>query len=427
MERMVKRIVLPNGLRVLLVPQPAALAATVLVLVEAGSEYETKATNGLSHFLEHMVFKGTKNRPNQGVIANELEAMGAKYNAFTTQEYTGYWAKVEAHKLPQALDIVSDLYLQPLFLAEEIEKERGVIIEEINMYEDTPMDKVHEIFAEAMYGDQPAGWSVAGRKEIIRSLTRDDFLRYRAARYVAPGTAVTIAGAFDEQAVVRQIRGAFGALKRSRRTRKPTTAVRLRGPVAETKFKESDQSHLVIGLHAFDAFDKRRYALQVLASVLGGGMSSRLFRRVREEMGAAYYVRAHTELSQDHGFMAVSAGVDVARVEPVARAILDELTRMAREPVPAAELKKTKDHMIGSTILSLETSDELAGYYGTQEIEGHRLQEPKALMRRVAAVTAAEVRAVARTLITDRRLVAALIGPYRDPNLLRAVLRLRDP
>jgi predicted Zn-dependent peptidase len=192
-----------------------------------------------------------------------------------------------------------------------------------------------------------------------------------------------------------------------------------------TRFKESDQSHVVVGLHAFDAFDKRRYALQVLSSVLGGGMSSRLFRRVREEMGAAYYVRTHTDLSADHGFLAVSAGVDVARVIPVVEAILAELARIAKEPVPAPELKKTKDHMIGNIILSLETSDEIAGYYGGQEIQGHKLTDPRLLMKHIAAVSAAEVRAVARTLMANKRLAAALIGPYRDPAFLRPALKFR--
>src|SRR5580700_6890946 len=180
-----KKIILPNGLRILLVPQASTLAASVLILVEAGSEYETKRVNGVSHFLEHMMFKGTTNRSRPGMIAEELAALGAQSNAFTGQEYTGYWAKAEAKKLPRILEIVSDLYLNPIFDAEEIEKERGVIIEEINMYEDTPARRVHEIFTGLLYGDQPAGWDISGGKEIIRKLAKKDFTKYREERYIA--------------------------------------------------------------------------------------------------------------------------------------------------------------------------------------------------------------------------------------------------
>ena len=172
-----KKITLPNGLRILLVPRAASLAASVLILVEAGSEYETKRINGLSHFLEHMMFKGTTNRPRVGQIAEELDALGAQYNAFTGQEYTGYWAKVEARKLPNILEIVSDLYLNPVFNAEEIEKERGVVIEEMNMDEDTPRRKIWDDFSLLLYGDQPAGWDVSGKKEIIKRLAKDDFIK----------------------------------------------------------------------------------------------------------------------------------------------------------------------------------------------------------------------------------------------------------
>src|ERR1700677_614499 len=197
-----KKIVLSNGLRIPLVPQASSLAASVLILVQAGSEYETKPVNGVSHFLEHMMFKGTTNRPRAGMIAEELAALGAQSNAFTGQEYTGYWAKAESRKLPKILEIVSDLYLNPIFDPEEIEKERGVIIEEINMYEDTPARRVHEIFGSLLYGDQPAGWDVSGEKEVVGKLKKEDFVAYREERYIARGTVVVIAGRFDTNAVV---------------------------------------------------------------------------------------------------------------------------------------------------------------------------------------------------------------------------------
>jgi len=420
----IKKIQLKNGLRVVLVPQPSSLAATVLILVEAGSEYETKRINGLSHFLEHMTFKGTTTRPRPGMIAEELAALGAQSNAFTTQEFTGYWAKVAAKKLPKILEIVSDLYLNPLFVPEEIEKERGVIIEELNMYEDMPQRKVQDVFLALLYGDQPAGWDVGGEKNIIRTLTREDFIAYRDKHYVAPGTVVVVAGKFDEKAVVAQIRGAFAGLKRARVIAKPPTRESQKKPQVMVKFKESDQSHLVLGFRAFDIFDKRRYAVEVLADILGGGMSSRLFKKIREELGVAYSVHASADLMLDHGIFGVSAGVDTTKTAIVIKAILDECRRIARDLVPADELQRAKDHMTGGVVLGLETSDDLANYYGVGEILMKTLLPPEQLTDRIQKVTAAEVRAVARALFKNNGLNLAVIGPYRNKKAFETILKL---
>ncbi|HEX4104054.1 MAG TPA: pitrilysin family protein [Candidatus Paceibacterota bacterium] len=419
-----KKITLKNGLRIILAPQPGGVAASVLILVAAGSEYETKATNGLSHFLEHMTFKGTTDRPRPGMIAEELAALGAQSNAFTSEEFTGYWAKVEAGKIHNIVEIVSDLYLHPLFAPEEIEKERGVIIEELNMYEDMPMRKVQDVFGELLYGDQPAGWDVGGTKANIKKLKRDQFVAYRNARYVAPGTVVAIGGAFNERKIIAQIKEAFGGLARRSAYAKPKTHERQARPAVKLKFKESDQGHLVLGFRAFDLFDERRYALQVLASVLGGGMSSRLWKRVREEMGAAYYVGADTDLSLDHGAFSVSAGVERSKMELVIATILEECRKIAEEPVPAAELRRVKDHMIGGLVLGLETSDELASFYGTQEVLTKRLLPPEAIISRINGIRAEEVRAVAKAIFKNKGLNLAVIGPYKDAASFRKILTL---
>lgn len=417
-----KKIILRNGLRVILAPQPDAVAASVLILVAAGSEYETKATNGLSHFLEHMTFKGTERRPRPGMIAEELATLGAQFNAFTSQGYTGYWAKAAAGKLKHILDIVSDLYLHPLLAEAEIEKERGVIIEELNMYEDMPMRKVQDVFSSLLYGDQPAGWDVGGTKENIGKLQRDDFARYRRARYVAPGTVIAVAGAMDERAVQSQIKETFGALPRRTSPGKLRTRERQKTPKTMLKFKESDQGHLVLGVRAFDLFDERRYPLQVLADILGGGMSSRLFKRIRDEMGAAYYVHASADEYLDHGFFSVSAGVERTKIELVIKTILEECRRILREPIPGDELRRTKDHMIGGLMLGLETSDELADFYGAQELLTKRLLPPSAIIARINKVSAAEVRSVAKTIFKNKGLNLAVIGPYKNPELFKEIL-----
>ena len=411
-------------MRLILAHQPSSLAATVLILVEAGSEYETKRTNGLSHFLEHMMFKGTKNRPKASMIAEELAGLGAQSNAFTGQQYTGYWAKVQSRKVMNILEIVSDMYLNPLFKAEEIEPERGVIIEEINLYEYTPTRRVHDFFMTLLYGDQPAGWDIGGRKEVIRKLSRNDFVKYRRAHYIAPATVVAVAGNFNERAVVRAIRKLFGPLPRGKKGKKPPTSESQRRPGVFVKFKESDQSHLVLGTRAFDIFDKRKYAIQVLADVLGGGMSSRLFERVREKLGAAYYVRAEVDLSLDHGYFCVSAGVNHQKIEKVIFIILEEMKRMKKELVPPAELRRSKDHITGNLILSLETSDELAGFYGGQEIVTKKFVAPERYIKEIQNVSAEEIRRVAAQIFTDAKLNLAVIGPYKKPDSFKKLLTL---
>jgi len=422
--RPAKKIVLKNGLRLILVPQPSGLAASVLILVTAGSEYETKDKNGISHFLEHMTFKGTARRPQPGMIAEEIAALGAQANAFTTQEFTGYWAKAEARKLPQIFDIVTDLYLHPLFSPPEIEKERGVIIEEMNMYEDIPMRRVEDVLRSLLYGDQPAGWKVDGEKEIVKKLSREDFVAYRNERYVMPGTVVVVAGKFNEKKVVGDVRRAFGGTPRHHVRRKTETRERQSGPRLAVKFKKSDQGHLAFGFRAFNIYDPRRYALQVLADVLGGGTSSRLWKRVREELGAAYYVQAEADLSLDHGMLGISAGADRTRIGAVVEAILAECRKLARESIPKKELQKSKDHLIGSLILGLETSDELGSFYGGQEILTKALLPPGRIIDRIKATTAEEVRAVARTIFKNQGLNLAVIGPYRNRAMFKKILTL---
>jgi predicted Zn-dependent peptidase len=418
-----QKLTLKNGLRILLVPQES-LAASVLVLVEAGSEYETKKINGLSHFLEHMMFKGTVNRPRVGMTAEELAGLGAQSNAFTAEEYTGYWAKVESKKISHIVDIVCDLYLNPIFNPEEIEKERGVVIEELNMREDNPMVKIHDIFPELLYGDQPAGFNVGGRKEVIKALTRDDFLAYRGAHYVASRTIVVVAGKFDRAKTLKQIEDHFGHVQRGKRIVKQKTKERQTKPNILLNYKESDQSHLVLGARAFTIFDKRRTALQVLADVLGGGMSSRLFKKVRGEMGAAYYVGASSDFYLDHGCLGISAGVDHGKIEQVLRAIMEELRRLTRERVPEKELQRSKDHLVGNLILDLETADELAGFYGGQEILTRRIVEPKELVTKIQRVGAEEIRTIAKAIFRNKGLNLAVIGPHKNRVTFEEILSL---
>ncbi len=420
----VQKYTLRNGLRIVCVPRRESPTTAVLILVGAGSEYETKRINGISHFLEHLVFKGTKHRPEPGMIAEELDRLGAEYNAFTGQEYTGYWAKASREKSWHILDIVADLYLHPIFRKDEIERERGVIIEEINLYEDMPMRKVQDVFLCLLYGDQPAGWDIAGEKEIIRKLQRRQIVAYREAHYLPNNTVVVMAGAFDPKKAREKVNELFGGLTPRARRRKPKTKERQEAPAVELRYKKSDQSHIVVGVRAFSLFDGRKYALRVLADVLGGGMSSRLFRRVREELGAAYYVRAEDDLALDHGYLAVAAGVDTTRLQKVVQVILEEFARLKRELVPKDELAKAKEHLTGKILTGLETSDALAGFYGMQELLLGSFLPPEKVVEKIRKVTAEEVRRLARAIFVERHLNLAGIGPVRNKEQLRKLLRL---
>ncbi len=413
---------LKNGLRVILVPEKDSPATTVLVLVEAGSKYETKDINGVSHFLEHMCFKGTEKRPRAIDIAGELDRIGASYNAFTSQEWTGYFAKAQAKHNDTILDVVCDLYLNPTLPPAEIEKEKGVVIEELNMYEDTPQRKVQDLFLELLYGDQPAGWDVGGRKETVQALDRDKIVDYRSRQYVAKATVVVVAGNFEPDQMLARVEKCFANISTEKKFGKIKTIETQTKPEVMVKYKESDQTHLVLGTRAFDLFDPRKYAIEVLADLLGGGMSSRLFQKVREELGAAYYVRAGADLLTDHGLFAVSAGVDHRKLELVIKAILEELDRMAKGDLSEKELADAKDHLTGKLMLGLETSDELAMFYGGQEILEREMKRPEEVTRAIGKVKKSEVVTVAKDLFKDTKLNLSLIGPYKDKAVFEKIL-----
>jgi predicted Zn-dependent peptidase len=387
---------------------------TVLVLVETGSKYETKAKNGISHFLEHMCFKGTAMRPSAHAISAELDGLGSQSNAFTGQEYTGYYAKSDAKHFKQIFDVVSDIYLNSTFPEGEIEKEKGVIVEEINMYEDMPQRHVQDVFMELLYGNQPAGWNIAGTRENVRAMTRKDFVAYKKAHYVPKATTVIVSGKVKEADVQKEIERVFGALKSSPKSdKKITTDVQKKAAVL-VSHKKSDQTHLVVGVRSFNTHDKRNAALTVLGTILGGGMSSRLFIKLREELGVAYYVRAMNDTYSDHGVFQISAGVSNDRVKEVVREILGECARLKTELVSNEELVKAKEYLVGNMKLELESSDAWANFYGGQEVMRKKILGPDEIEAKIRKVTAKDIQAVANEIFINKNLNLALIGPFTD-------------
>ena len=405
---------LKNGLRFITVPMKDNPTVTVLVLVETGSKYETKAKNGISHFLEHMCFKGTTMRPSAHAISAELDGLGAQYNAFTGQEYTGYYAKSDAKHFKKIFDVVSDIYLNSTFPEAEMQKEKGVIVEEINMYEDMPHRHVQDLFMELLYGDQPAGWNIAGTRDNVRAMTRDDFVSYKKSHYVPKATTVIVAGKVNASDVAKEITRVFGATKSGAKSDKLKTKDVQVKPAALISYKKTDQTHLVVGVRGANVYDKRNAAFTLLATILGGGMSSRLFIKLREELGVAYYVRASNDNYTDHGAFQISAGVSNDRVQEVLTEILAECKRMTTELVSKTELEKAKEYLVGNMKLELESSDAWANFYGGQEVMRKKIQSPDDIEKRIRRVTAKEIQKIAQDIFVDRNLNLALIGPFED-------------
>jgi predicted Zn-dependent peptidase len=415
--------ILKNGLRVITVPMKDNPTATVLVLVETGSKYEDKKVNGISHFLEHMCFKGTEKRPKAIDISKELDAMGSQYNAFTSQEYTGYYAKSDAKHFGKIFDVVSDIYLNSTFPEAEMEKEKGVIIEEINMYEDMPNRHVQDLMMKLLYGDTPAGWNIAGEKENILAMKRDDFVKYKKAHYLPGATTIAVAGRVTEKEVMKEVNRVFGKVAGGKKAGKIPVKESQKAPEILVKWKKTDQTHFVLGVRTFDLFNKKNAILSVLGGILGGGMSSRLFQKLREEMGVGYYVRAYNDTFTDHGFFQVSAGVDNKRINEVIKAVIEECNKLKSEFISKDELNKVKECLIGNMKLSLESSDDIANFYGSQELLKKEIKSAEDKAREIRKVTAEEIQSMAKEIFKNEKLNLALIGPFKDKAPFRKILK----
>lgn len=388
---------------------------TVLVLVGTGSRYETKEINGISHFLEHMMFKGTVKRPNTTDIGRELDSIGAEYNAFTHKEYTGYYAKASSEKFNLITDVVSDIFLNSKLDAEEIEREKGVIIEEINMYLDSPSRYVGDLFEKLLYGDQPSGWNIAGEKEIIRKLVRNDFVDYFNSHYVAKDIIIAVAGNVDKERVRDELVPKF--FKNARIGEKLD-----RLPVKESQEKpevllhnkQTDQTHFILGSRAYDMFSPKLAAVQVLAVILGGSMSSRLFISVRERQGLGYYISSGAETYTDHGYFATQAGINNSQVDKAITTILEEYKAVKENLVPEDEIKKAKEFIKGKLVIGLEQSDDLAAFYANQWLLKNETLTPEEKLSKIMAVTAKDIQEVAKDIFQPEKLNLALIGPFED-------------
>jgi predicted Zn-dependent peptidase len=409
-----ERHTLDNGLRVLTADMPSVQSVTCMIMLAAGSRYETPDTNGIAHFAEHMFFKGTERRPTAQDIGMEVDGLGGEFNAFTSKEYTGYYVKCAADYRDRALDVLVDMLRNSKFEPEEIEREKGVIVEEMNMYYDTPRDFIGGVYDELLYGDQPLGWDIIGKKETVRAATRETFLGYVDRWYKPERMVVGLGGRLDGDPL-ETVERLLGDLEpQATGAPQPVELGANGGPRVTIHHKDSDQAHLCLGVRSHPLGHPDRYALQMLATVLGTGMSSRLFTEVRERRGLAYYVFAHNQSYTDAGSLYSQAGVDITRADEAVETIRNEFRRIADEAVPSEELEKARALAKGRFVLRLENPQGMTLYGLSREVlEGH-VEEPDEVLAGLDAVTVDDVQRVAQDVIGSNGLNLALIGPFED-------------
>jgi len=411
-----QRETLANGVRLLAAPMPQVQSVACFIMLAAGSRYETPETSGIAHFAEHMFFKGTERRPTAQQIGLELDGIGAEFNAFTGKEYTGYYVKCAAEHRQHSFDVLVDMLRHSRFDPEEIEREKGVIVEEMNMYFDTPRDYISGVYHQLVYGDSGLGWDIIGRKETVRDATRETFLDYVQRWYRAPRMVVGVAGNFPES-VRGELEALLSEVDAGDPGRPPPSEPAVDGPGPHVKVhsKESDQAHICIGVPSYPLDHPDRYALQIVGTVLGTGMSSRLFTEVRERRGLAYYVFAANQSYTDTGTLYSQAGVDINRIDEAIETIARELRKIAVEPVPDDELEKAKNVAKGRFVLQTESPHGLIMFGLRREVLEGRATEPEEVLAGIDAVTVDDVQRVAADVIGDNGLSLALIGPFDDP------------
>lgn len=421
-----QRTILENGIRLITVPMSSIESATVLVMVGTGSRYETKENTGISHFLEHMSFKGTKKRPTAIDIVSIIDGMGGQWNAFTGKEATGFYVKSSAAHLETSLDIISDILINSTFPKEEIEKERGVIIEEINMYEDTPIRDIPDVYERVVFGDNSLGWNIAGRKEVIGKITREDFLSYIGKHYSPSNMAVIVAGGIHPQKTTELVKKYFSTMLPFDTLRYEKVVVKQTRPRASLKKKKTEQVHLALGVLGASLSSSDRYPLSVLATILGGGGSSRLFNEIREKRGLAYYVRTMPQHYLDNGTFTTFSGLNKEKIEEAIKVILDEHRKVKEKTsvIGKDELLKAKEMLKGHLVLELEDSRNVAAFFGEQEILEDRIETPLEAMKKIDAVTAEDLLEMARKYFLSSHLNLAIIGDFTDIDTLKQLLVL---
>jgi predicted Zn-dependent peptidase len=425
---MFNKAVLDNGLRVITSTMPHSRSVCVVALVGAGSCYETKEQAGISHFAEHLFFKGTERRPTSREITQDIEGIGGIINGGTDKEITVYWCKVASPHFSTALDVLSDLLLNSRFDSRDIEKEQQVIMEEIKMNLDTPQQRVNALIDELLWPEQPLGREVIGYKETVSSLARDQLLDYVARRYMANNAVLSIAGNIQHEEAMIQIEPLFRKWPAGRLTAVYTSNDQQAEARLRTEPKDIEQAHLCLAVHGFSHFHPQRFTIDLLNTVLGGGMSSRLFMEIREHRGLAYDISSYTEHFLNSGSFGIYAGVDPDNTEAALVAILEELSKV-RQGIAASDLTRAKELSKGRLYLRFEDSQNVALWYGSQEILLQQILDIDDVIAIVDAITADQLQEVAQSIFSGNGLNLAVTGPAKEDspireNRLRQLLKL---
>lgn len=423
-----KLVRLKSGLRVLTVPMPSLESVTVTIWVKTGSRNENKKVNGISHFLEHMVFKGSKKRPTAKEISEVVDSIGGEFNAATSKDWTNFYIKSRAGNLETAFDILSDMVLNPILKEEEIEREKGTIIEEIGMYEDTPMYRIGDVFEQLIFDGNPLGWDIAGTKESVKGIEKDDFEDYRRLHYHPDNILITVAGGVKEAGVLKLVEKYFSKLENKEpkgRSAGQDFDIAQSRPKLKLHPKKKEQAHLILGFRAEGRAYKNRFAQSLLSIVLGGGMSSRLFIEVRERRGLAYSIRTSVERYQEVGYVGTYAGVDPARADQAIEVILDQCYGLqdSRLKIQASELHKAKEYLKGHLALALEDTKDVSIYFGEQALFLPEILTPEEIYKKVDEVNLDDVTSEAKKLFVPSRLNLAVIGPYNNDDKFRKLLK----
>lgn len=419
-----KKTTLPNGLRILTVPMKNTETVTVVIMIGVGSRYETEREAGLSHFIEHMMFKGTKKRPTTLDISETLDSIGGEFNAFTSSDRTAYYAKVDAKHINVALDVISDMFLNSKMEEAEIEREKGTIIQEINMIEDAPMMDVEIVLGNLLYKKNPLGRHVAGFKKTVSAFKRKDFIDYLNRFYVANDSVVCIAGKFNKKKTLNLAKKYFSGMKKGVKPKYEKVVENQKESELMIKQKNTDQTHFLLGSRAFDFNHKDRFALGLLSIILGGNMSSRLFIEVRERRGLAYHVRTSVDAFEDCGYLATQAGVNHDKLEITIETILNEYRKIATEKVGKKELQNAKDFIKGKSVMGFESSDEVAMFFVDQEAKKKKIMTLPEIFKNIDKVTENDILRVAKEIFQNKKLNLAVIGPHKDGKKLEKILKL---
>lgn len=411
---------LSNGFPVITINIPKHTTVTALILTRAGLYFENKKTNGHSHFLEHVCFKGSKKWSNRELM-HYLDNLGAETNAFTAEEFTGFYAKGAPQHVSNYLEAISDVFLNPLFPEDEIVKERGVIKGEYDMYEDQPMYQAQKLLSQTMFGDQPAGWQILGSKQNIGSMTSNDARSLHRKHYNPQNSLLLVAGPVNHKQVINQVEQLLGSAQQGKRITRKKVNDKQTDILIGVKKAESEQVHICIAFRGFPRCSEKRPIAQIIGALLGSGMSSRLYERIREQLGAGYYVSSNHISYVDHGYLEIRVGTESSRVSEVITAILKEIERLKFELVSENELEKVKNYLIGHSYMGLETSDSWAEFVGVQSILDGTVKTLEEKLEEITKVTANDIQKLARVVFVKNKMTVVAFGNTNKKDVEKAV------